>query len=211
MEEIVLKATPRTIVGKQVRSLRREGGLPAVLYGRNFEPINVTLDLRDTTRVLSTITSSHLVTVDVNGEKHTGLVRDRQRHPVSGQLLHLDFQIVSMTEKLRTSVVIVLEGEAPAAKEVDGVVVTGLESLEVESLPRDLPDRIVVDLSGLRAIGDAIYVRDIHLPSAVEVLTDPDELIVVVTAPVSEAELAIEEGAGAGEPEVIERSKEEEA
>lgn len=209
MEEVVFNASPRSIVGKQVRALRREGGLPAVIYGRNFEPINVTLNLREATKTLSTVTSSHIVTINVDGKKYNALVRDRQRHPVSGLLLHVDFQRVSMTEKLRTSVVIALEGEAPAVKEFGGVVVTGLESLEVESLPGDLPERIEVDLSNLREVGDAVYVRDIQLPSAVEVLTDPEEMVVLVTAPASEAEMAIEEPEAA-EPEVIERGGKEE-
>ncbi len=209
MEEIVLNAERRTIIGKQVKALRRAGKLPAVLYGHHFEPLPITLDAREANRVLPGITSSHLLSINVQGDVHTALVREKQRHPVKGDLLHVDFLAVSMTEKLRTMVVIQLEGEAPAVKERDGLLVTGVEELEVECLPADLPERIIVDISNLNDIGDAIYVRDVKLPSSVEVLTDPDEMVVLVTAPVTEEVEMAEVGEGA-EPEVIEKGKREE-
>jgi large subunit ribosomal protein L25 len=210
MEEVVLNAKLRDVVGKQVKALRREGRLPAVLYGRHLIPILISLDMRDTSRVLPTITSSHLVVVDVDGEKHTTLVREKQRHPVTGGLLHVDFQVLSMTEKLRTTVVIVLEGEAPAAKNYNGVLVTGQTELEVECLPSDLPERVRVDVSGLTDIGNSIHVRDLVLPPKVEVLTDPDELVVLVTAPAAEEKEEVVAVEGAIEPEVIEKGKKEE-
>lgn len=208
MEEIVLNAERRTLVGKQVKALRREGKLPAVVYGHHLQALPITLDAREANRVLAGITSSHLLSINVQGELHTALVREKQRHPVRGDLLHVDFLAVSMTEKLRTTVVIQLEGEAPAVKEKDGLLVTGVEELEVECLPADLPERIVVDISILKDVGDTIYVRDVQLPPEIEVLTDPDEMVVLVTAPVTEEEMVeVEEGA---EPEVIEKGKKEE-
>ena len=91
MKEIVLNAKRRDVVGKQVKALRREGLLPAVLYSRHLSPIIISLDMRDASRVLPTITSSHLVVVDVEGEKHTTLVREKQRHPVTRQLVARGF------------------------------------------------------------------------------------------------------------------------
>jgi large subunit ribosomal protein L25 len=210
MAEIVLKAERRNVIGKQVKALRRQGRLPAVLYGRNFEPIPVTLDSRETGRIMPTITSSHLIVVALDGERHAALVREKQRHPVLGTLTHVDFLVVSMTEKLRANVVLELVGDAPAVKEFDGIVVPGLESVEVESLPADLPERIQVDLSVLGNIGDVIHVRDLNVSSKVEVLTDPDEMVVIVTAPAVEVAEEAEEAAGEAEPEVIERGKKEE-
>jgi large subunit ribosomal protein L25 len=210
MEEIVLQAERRDVIGKQVRALRRQGRLPAILYGRKIAPIPVTLDLRETSRIMPTITSSHLIAVAVDGERHMALVREKQRHPVQGTLLHVDFMVVSMTEKLRANVVIELEGEAPAVREFDGVVVTGIEQVEVECLPGDLPERITVNISGLSSIGDTLHVRDLTVSSAVEVLTDPDEMVVIVTAPAVEVEAVEEVEAAEGEPEVIERGKKEE-
>jgi len=214
MEEIVFQASRRDVIGKQVRALRREGKLPAVLYGHRIEPMPVYLDARDAGRVLPTVTSSLLVVVDVDGERHNALVREKQRDPVQGNLLHVDFLVVSMTEKLRARVVIELEGDAPAIREFNGALVTGTEELEVECLPQDLPERFTVDLSVLEEIGDSIHVKDLQIPSAVEVLTDLEELVVLVTSQaaeeeeeeVEEEELEEEEG----EPEVIERGKREE-
>jgi large subunit ribosomal protein L25 len=208
MEKVILKAQPRQVIGKQVRALRREGLLPAVIYGHHIEPIVVSLNFHDTSMLLPKVSSSQLVEVEVGGKKHTTLVRERQRHPVTGDLLHVDFQAVSLTEKLRVNVGLQFTGEAPAVKMYDGIVVTSLENLEVECLPGDLPSKLEVDLSALEQIGDAIYVRDIPLPPKVQVLVDLDQVVVVVTAPISEAALA--EEAAAVEPEVIEKGKKEE-
>lgn len=211
MEEIVLQAKKRDVIGKQVKALRRQGGLPAILYG-SIDPLAITLDAHNAERVLQSVTSSHLITVDVEGSPHSVLVRERQRNPLTGHLIHVDFQVVSLTKKLHASVLLDLVGEAPAVKEHSGVLVTGLESLDVECFPRDLPERITVDLSVLKEIGDAIYMRDLNIPEAVEVFEDPDEMVILVTAPeaepVEEEEEAVE--AEEEEPEVIERGKKEE-
>lgn len=208
MEVVVLNAQRRDVLGKQVKALRRQGRLPAVVYGHHIQPVAILLDTKEASRLLSGVTSSQLIKLSINGEQHNVLVREKQRNPITGTLLHVDFLEVSMTEKLRANVVIALEGEAPAVKELDGIVVTGIEQLEVESLPGDLPERITVDISSLVAIGDSIHVRDIRVPAAVEVLTDLDEMIVLVTAPVAEE---VEEVEVVGEePEVIEKGKKEE-
>jgi large subunit ribosomal protein L25 len=212
MEEIVLQAKNRNVIGKQVKALRRQGGLPAILYG-SIDPLPITLDAHSAERVLNSVTSSHLITIEVAGAPHSVLVRERQRNPLTGHLIHVDFQVVSLTEKLRASVLLDLVGDAPAVKDHSGVLVTGLESLDVECYPQDLPERITIDLSILREIGDAIYVRDLNLPEAVEVLAEPEEMVILVTAPeaepVEEEEEVVVE-AVEGEPEVIERGKKEE-
>ena len=209
MEKVVINAQPRDVIGKQVRALRRAGLLPAVIYGHNITPIPLSLNFHDSSMLLPKISSSQLVVVDVDGKLHTVLVRERQRHPVTGDLLHIDFQEVSLTEKLRVKVGLQFKGEAPAVKMFDGIVVTSLEVLEVECLPGDLVNYLEVDLSVLGQIGDAIYVRDIPLPPKVQVLEDLDEVVVVVTAPVAEVAVAGEEVAEF-EPEVIEKGKKEE-
>jgi len=209
MEEIVLSGKSRNIIGKQVRALRRQGYLPAVIYGYSIDPMPIMLEARSTNRILSSITSSQLVTVEVDGIPHTTLVKQRQRHAITGTLLHIDFQAISMTQKLRATVFLELLGEAPAVKNYSGVLVTGQEELEVECLPKYLPDRIVVDLSILERIGDAIYVRDIKLQQEIVVLTDINEMVALITAPTAEAEVEVAEVA-VEEPEVIERGKKEE-
>jgi large subunit ribosomal protein L25 len=209
MEEIVLNASQRNIVGKQVRALRRMGQLPGIIYGKGFSPLPILLDSHQAGLVLPTLSSSQLIVINVDGQNHTSLVREKQRHPVTGHLIHVDFQEVSMTERLRAMVELDFIGESPAVKNYNGVLVANLEQLEVEALPADLPERIQVDISPLKEIGDAIHVRDILLSSEVEVLNNLEEIVIVVTAPAAEEEVEVTETTEA-EPEVIERQKKEE-
>jgi large subunit ribosomal protein L25 len=212
MEEVVIQAKKRDVIGKQVKVLRREGYLPGVLYGRNVDPIPVSLDYREISKTLPYVTSSQLLIIDIEGEKHYALVRDKQLNPVQSTLLHVDFLVVSMTDKLRANVSIELTGESPAVKELSGVLVSGQETMEVECLPKDLPERIYVDISVLKEIGDTLYVKDIDLSSEIEVLADQDEMVVTVTYQAAEVEEEVEELVEEleEEPEVIERGKKEE-
>jgi large subunit ribosomal protein L25 len=211
MEEVVLKASHRTVLGKQVKAIRREGKLPAVIYGHNFDPIVIELDLRDTSRNLMGLAPSTLVTVDVEGTQHRTLVREKQRNKLTGTLLHVDFLAVSMTEVLRSQVYLELVGVSPAIKDLDGVLVTGMDEVEVECLPQNLPERILVDISGLKEIGDGIYVRDLAVPEGVQILEEPDTMVVLVTAQAVEEEEEVPEEVEelAEEPEVLERGKKE--
>ena len=210
MDKVTLQADRRTVTGKQVNALRREGKLPAVIYGHNFEATPISLDLKETTKVLSGLTSSSLVTILLENKEYPALVRDRQRDYIKNRLIHLDFQVVSLTEKIRANVSVDLEGISPAVKDYNGVVVTGLSELEVECLPQDLPERLVVDLSKLMRIGDAIHVKDISFGEKVTIHQDPEEMIVLVTASTEEAvEETLVEGE-AEEPEIIEKGKKEE-
>ncbi|NJD58004.1 MAG: 50S ribosomal protein L25, partial [Anaerolineae bacterium] len=212
MEETLLKANRRDILGKQVKAIRREGKLPAVIYGHHIQPISIVLDLHDTSRSLMGLAPSALVTVDVDGEKHRTLVREKQRNKITGTLLHIDFLAVSMTEKLRSRVYMEIVGVSPAIKDFDGVLVTGLDEVEVECLPNDLPERIVVDISELANIGDGIYVHDLAVPEGVKILTDAETMVALITAQAAaeeEVAPAIEEVVGE-EPEVIEHGKKEE-
>ncbi len=211
MERPVLHATRRTVTGKQVGQLRRDGKLPAVIYGHNVKSTPVTLDLRQTTRSMSGLTGSSLITIDLDGVEHAVLLREVQRDFIRGTLLHVDFQVVSLTEKIHAQVPVVLEGVAPAVKAQGAVIVHNVNEVEVEALPQDLVNRLSVNIASLAAIGDAIYVRDLQVPEGVEVLTDPDEVVVIANAAIIEAEEETEETVAAGEePEVIEKGKKEE-
>lgn len=213
MEKIKFDAERRTVIGKQAGALRRAGRLPAVIYGKGIESIPITLDMRDLSRALPYITSSRLVVINVGKEMHTALVRERQRHPVSGELLHVDFQAVSMTEKLRTAVRIEFSGEAPAVENEGGVLVSGVEQIDVEALPGDLPERIIIDVTGLVNVGDTLSVKDLDIPSGVTVLTDPEETIATVIYPTQVVEEEEEEEVSEfdmEEPELVERIRAEE-
>ena len=214
-DKLVLKASSRELIGKRVKFLRREGKLPAVLYGKEIGSLSISLDLRDASKALRGISSSTLVVVDVDGKEYTTLVRERQRDVLKGNLTHIDFQAVSLTETVRASVRIILEGESPASESYGALVVSGIDALDVEALPQDLPESISVDVSSLGEIGDTLYVKDLVLPKAVNVLTDPEELLVVISAPQMEAvgEEAVEGEELFGdmaEPEVIEKGKQDE-
>lgn len=218
MEKVVLKATRRAITGKQVSALRRAGQLPAVIYGRHTEPISIALDAHGAGLALGRVGSSSLISVEVDGKEYPALVRERQRDFIRGTLKHVDFLAVSLTESLRAEVRIELAGVSPAAKDLNAVLVTGLHSVSVECLPTDLPDRIVVDISGLREVGDGIHVRDLEVSEKVRILDDPDEMVVVATYAKQEVVEAVAqplEGvvapeAEAEEPELsVERGKKE--
>ncbi len=214
MDKIKIKAHQRGLTGKKVKVLRSEGKLPAIVYGKDVEPLPILLDLREATRVLRGVSSSSLLSLEIDGTEYDALVRERQRNVISGEYLHIDFLAVSLTEKVRTLVNVVLEGEAPAINDFNAVLITGLDRVEVECLPSDLPEKIVVDISSIEGIGDGVYVKDLILPFDVEILEDLEDMIVVATAPtlvVEEIEEEVEEEEeGEVEPEVIEKGKKEE-
>jgi large subunit ribosomal protein L25 len=211
MEEILLKVERRSVIGKQVKALRRQGKLPGVMYGHNVEPTPILMNLHETSRILGPLSPSALVTVELEGEKHITLVREKQLDYIKNIIKHIDFQVVSMKEKLRARVTVVVIGLSPAVKDFNGVLVEGLDEIEVECLPQDLPAKIEVDISNLIRIGDSINVRDVILPPNVIALDDPDEMVVVVTAQAAEEKVeevvVVAEGL---EPEVIEKGKIEE-
>lgn len=211
MEKAILNATLRTVKGKKVGALRREGKLPAVLYGHHFDATPITLNLREASRILHGLTASSLVYINLEGKEHAALVREKQRDYLRNIMKHVDFQIVSLTEKIRADVPIVLEGVSPAVKDYNGVIISEMDTVEVEALPQDLPEKIILDISKLAKIGDHLIVKDILVSENVHIHANPDDVIVIVTttkeeevAPVAEAETV------AAEPEIIEKGKKEE-
>ena len=216
MEKVVLKATKRDVVGKQVKAMRREGKLPAVIYGRHNEPIVISLDAHTASLALGRLSSSSLVTIDVDGTEYSTLVREKQRDYIKNRLLHVDFLAVSQDEKLTATVSLHFIGVSIAVKDFNAVLVHNLEELEIECLPTDLPERIDVDISVLSRIGDGIRVRDVVVSDKVRILENPDTMVAVATAPKVEEEVAAVPGAEAvapaeAEPELsVERGKKEE-
>ncbi len=208
MEKAVINATLRTVTGKKVGAMRREGKLPAVIYGHNFDATPITLDLKETSRVLHGLTASSLVYINLNGKESAALVREKQRDYLRNTLKHVDFQVVSLTEKIRAKVAITLEGVSPAVKDFNGIIISEMDSVEVEALPQDLPEKITLDLSNLKKIGDHFTVKDIALSDKVHVHASMEDIIVIVT--LSKDEEAAVEGSAVAEPEIIEKGKKEE-
>jgi large subunit ribosomal protein L25 len=194
--------------------VRRDGFIPAIVYGYKQEPMPISLEKRSSTLILNKVSGSTMLTLNIEGKEYSTLVRDVQRDHLRNEFLHLDFLVVSLTEKLRTAVSITLVGDAAVLEEYEALIVAGITEVEVEALPQDLPETIEVDVSGLAEIGQAIYLKDVPAPANVEILTDPEELIAVASAvkeeAVEEEVEAVLEGEEGAEPEVIEHGKGEE-
>jgi large subunit ribosomal protein L25 len=192
-KQVELTAEKRAVFGKQVRQLRRQGWVPGVMYGRDFDPMPVQFHLRDLRRVLSQVGGSQLISIKIEGQRkpEMALVRDVQRDPIKRSLLHVDFYRVTMTERLTAEVPLMITGASPVVEENEGILLQGISAIEVECLPSDLVDAIEVDISDLAEVDQALYVRDLAVPSGMDVLTDQDEMIVRVV-PLEEEEIVEE-------------------
>jgi large subunit ribosomal protein L25 len=210
MEKVVLKATKRNVTGKQVSQLRRAGQLPGVIYGHNMKPVSISMEAHGAGLTIPKLTSSSIINIELDGKMIPVLVREKQKNYIKNELIHVDFQAISLTEKIHAAVTIHFHGLSPAVKDYSAIIVHNLTRLEVEALPNDLPERVEVDLSGLAKIGDAIHVRDLSLPEAVTVLSDPDIMVAVATATREEAADVVVPGVEVATPEVIEKGKKEE-
>jgi large subunit ribosomal protein L25 len=196
MEKFVLEAQKREVIGKKVKALRREGLLPAVIYGSGIDPQPITLETKAVIQTLKIVGANTLITIKLGKNELLALVRDVQREVIKRDLLHIDFQAVSLEESITTTVPIVIVGEAPVTKEFNAVLSSALDELQIEAKAKDLPDSITVDVSSLVEIGDHILVKDLVIPNDVIVLDDPDEMVLVASAQtLMEIEPEVEEGA----------------
>ncbi len=207
MDELKLQASKREILGKKTRFLRRQGTTPVHLFGHGLESLALQCDTPKLQRTIARAGMTRLITLDIEGDKQprSVFIREIQREPCSGELLHVDFYQVRKTEKIRVDVPIILVGEAPAMKEKGRTLTHSLTSLSVECLPDKLPPQIEVDLSPLEEVEQAIFVRDITISPEVTVITDADQMV----AKVSEARVEVEEVVA--EEVVAEEGVEEEA
>lgn len=194
-DQVALAARPRPGTGKgEARALRRAGRVPAVAYGTGLEATPISVDARELYHATHTDAGLNaIIRLGIEDATHLALVREINRHPVRREILHVDFVTVSRSVKVQVDVPIVLEGEAAGVGE-GGVAEQSLFTLAVEVLPLEVPDQIVVDISGL-GIGDVLRVGDLELPAGVEALADPDEAVVsvvVVSLDVPEAATGVE-------------------
>lgn len=185
-----LAAKSRNQLGKSVKTLRKSGFLPAVVYGEGVASQPVVISYKDFMATLRTAGESTLVVLDVDGRSFNVLIHDISYDPVSDMPIHADFHAVRMDKVIRTHVPLEFIGESPAVKNDSGVLVRVVQELEVEALPQNLPHELSADLSLLATIGSTIHVKDIILPAGVTLIADPDETIAVVEAPRSEEDLA---------------------
>ena len=196
MADLELRARRRAVLGKKVRFLRREGWLPASLYGPGIESTALQLPSREVEAVLRRATGTTLLPLYVDDDSpRRVLVRQVQRHPVSDQALHVDFFALPMNETTRAQVPLHFVGDAPAVTQYEGTLVRSLETVEVECLPPDLPARLDVDLSVMVDLSSMIHAGDLDLPSGVTLLTAPEATLISVVPPRVETEGAPEEAA----------------
>jgi large subunit ribosomal protein L25 len=204
-KQVSLQVAPRTVLGKQVKQLRRKGVIPANVYGQHQPSQAVEIDSYTLDRFLAGHNATHIITLQGvgGGSAPTALMRHIARSPRSGKILHVDFLRISMTEPITVRVPLVLKGDAPAVTVAGGVLLHLVDSVEIECLPGDLPDALEADVSGMRELEATLRLRDVPVPPRVTLLSDPEEPIAKVVAPravlVEEAKEAEKEAEKGGE------------
>jgi len=203
-EKITLKVEKREILGKKVKKLRREGILPASIYGKNVKSLAVQLYLKDFLPVYKKVGETGIIELNLVGEekpRHV-LIHNVQMDPVSDNPLHVDFRQVLLTERITATIPVELVGESPAVAQKLGVLIQTLSEVEVEALPTDLPEQFTVDVSSLKEVDQAITVGDLKPPAGVKILTSEKEILVKINPPTKEevSPPPAEEAAPAGAP-----------
>jgi large subunit ribosomal protein L25 len=215
MKRHELDASKREITGKKVRFLRRQGIVPANIYGHGLESTPISVDTRSLKHLLTHAGKTDLISLKIASSKDPVrvLMREIQRNPLTDEPIHVDFYQVSMTEKIKTEVPLVFIGEAPILKKVKNISIFHLiDSIHIEALPDDLPHSLEVDVSHLEEMDHTIHIKDIPLGHGITLLSDPEQMVVKVAEARKEEEVvpavveaeAVEEGveeageAGAG-------------
>jgi len=211
-----IKAEKREVFGKNAsRRLRREGMIPAVLYGGHDINVPLTLRKKDIFMILKTETGENTVfQLSFNSERRDVMIKELQRNPVTDEVLHADFVQIAMDEVIRVSVPVVIVGEAVGVKAEGGFVDFITREVEIECLPKDIPESIKIDISDLH-LRQSLTVEDITLPKEAKLMSPPDTMLVLIEVPLKEEEIEVEEKeeeviAEEEEPQVIKKEKPEE-
>lgn len=200
-EKIKLTVEKRKVTGRKVKALRQQGILPANIYGKKEKSLAVQLEAKSFLPVFKEAGETSLIELKVADEKEARpvLIHNVQFHPVEEAPLHVDFYQVDLKEKVTTKVPVELIGESPAIKDKIGILIQPLSEVEVEALPADLPEKIEVDISELKAVGETVLVGSVKVSEGVKILTDEKEVLVKIEPPAKEevtppppAEAAIE-------------------
>ena len=213
MEQINLKAVIRQDMGKQkVKKLRSAGWIPGVVYHRGEKSVEVSVDHKELSRIIRAHSGENiLINMTIEKEKKKSrpvIIKELQHHPVKRSILHVDFNEISLTEKITVEVEIVAVGESIGVKQEGGILDRPLRMVKVQCLPADIPKHIDVDVSGLKLNG-SVHARDLAVSDKIKILTDPEAVLFLVKLPVEEK---VEEASTEGTPEVevIREKKEEE-
>ncbi len=208
-EKITLKVEKRKVTGRKVKFLRREGILPANIYGKNVKSLAVQLGAKSFLPVFKQVGETGLVDLKIEGEKEARpvLIQNPQINPVTNNLIHLDFYQVDLSEKVTTDIPIELTGESPAVSKGEGVLVQLLSEIEVEALPTDLPEKFIVDVAKLEKVDQGITVEEMIKSSKINLdkvalKASEKQLVVKIKPPTPEEEVTPVEEAAPVEGEV---------
>jgi len=192
MQEIKLKAAKREVVGRKVKNLRRQGLIPANVYGKKTNSLAVSLKREEFEKVYKKVGETGVVKLQVEGEKEERpiLIQNLQVGPVYGNPLHVDLRQIILTEKVTAEIPIEISGEALAVSQKLGILIQTVSEIEVEALPMDLPEKFVVDVSKLAQVGDETTVRDLAVDRSKINLKVEDELVLAKIEPLAEEEVA---------------------
>ena len=210
-----LSAKVRTVIGKQVKGLRRSGQLPAVIYGKDRKPTALMVEAHGFNLLFRKAGGNTIVAIDIEKEDGTKerknvLIHEVVTDPVSGEILHADLLQIKMNEKLTTNIPLRYVGDSAAVIDLQGSLLTEMDEVEVECLPADLPQHIEVDITPLVDFEAVLHVSDIVAPEGVVILSDPEVTIARVDAPRSDEEMEeLEEPATEGELPESEHGEEE--
>lgn len=212
MAEFQLNGDVRTTRGRKNRQLRRDGFVPAIIYGPANDPISAKFPYREIEVTLMNAGGTNLIDLIVDGNTYPSLARDVQRDVVRGDILHVDFFAVDENKKIRVEVPVVMEGRSPVVAAREGILITGPNTLTLEVFPTDIRNRILIDLTQLTEMGQEILVRDLQFGENVTVINDPTEMIAKIVQPAAaRAEQELELAAEGEEGELAEGEEGEEA
>jgi large subunit ribosomal protein L25 len=181
-----LAVKTRDVLGKKVKALRKEGLIPAELYGHGFENVHLALPAKEFNKVLKEAGSTSVVTLLLGKESKSAMIHEVARHPITSEVIHVDLHQVRMDELVKAHVPLEFVGEAPAVKTLNAIINKSMSEIEVEAFPQDLPHNIAVDLSALDAFGKTIYIKDLKRPKGVTFLIDAETAVATATEPAPE-------------------------
>jgi large subunit ribosomal protein L25 len=204
-----LRATHRSLTGKKVAALRRDGSIPAVVYGRGVESDSLTLDAKEFEALRRHTGATTLIDLEIDGQKPAPvLVHEIQHHPVTRRPLHVDLYLVRMTDELTLEIPLVADGASSAVADLGGTLLHAIDHVRVRALPDHLPSALHYSIEPLATFDDVIHVSDLAIPGDVTLLTDPAEIVAKVLPPrIEEVEAPAaeaEEGAEGAEGEAAE-------
>jgi len=190
---MLLKARKRKILGKKVKKLRKMNLIPAIVYGHNISSIPVEVEKKEFEKVFKSAGESTIIDLKIDDEKPIKvLIHDVSYHPLTDEIIHVDFYQIKEKEKVTVDVNLKFINESPAVKEKGGVLIHHLTKIKIECLPKDLVHEIEVDLSKLSEINSLIRIKDLKIPSNIKVLENPEDVVVSVSLPKAE-EVKVEE------------------